>query len=88
MEEATRTYAHCAFVDIFNYLTSKKYPEKCLTKGDKANFRRCSKNFTIVENELKYLRKRKDGSTKEVTYDFLFSFSLLFIFIKVMLRNY
>ena len=61
-----KQYTHCSFQDIYEYLSTKSYPVHIKTKGDKSNFRRCTRNFAIIDNELKFKRHRRDGSTKEV----------------------
>lgn len=42
------------------------YPINIQSKGEKANFRRSTKNFAIVNNELKFNRRQKDGSIKQL----------------------
>ena len=57
---------HYAFEDIYNYIGSKRYPDKMKDKGQKANFRRAAKAFTVNNGKLTYLKKAKDGSQREV----------------------
>ena len=61
-------YTHVEFIEIYNYLSDKNYPERITDKGMKANFRRACQNFGIVNNELRYKRKRKDGSATMVRF--------------------
>ena len=70
---------HCTFVDIYNYISNKRYPETMKDKGQKANFRRAVKPFCLKNGKLTYLKKAKDGSQTEVCKIFLFikiSFSI------------
>ena len=57
---------HYTFEDIFNYICSKRYPDKMKDKGHKANFRRAAKAFAVNNGKLTYLKKEKDGSQREV----------------------
>jgi len=66
--EKSEKYTHVEFIEIYNYLSDKTYPERITDKGVKSNFRKACKNFEIVDNELRYKRKRKDGSTTMVSF--------------------
>lgn len=57
---------HYAFEDIYNYISSKRYPDNMKDKGQKANFRRAAKAFVVINGKLTYLKKAKDGSHREV----------------------
>ena len=59
---------HVEFINIYNYLSDKTYPEHITDKCLKSNFRKVCKNFEIVHNELRYKRKREDGSTAMVSF--------------------
>ena len=65
-EGVKRQYTHYEFRDIYEYLTSRTYPDSVETKGEKSNFRRASKPFVVVDKELKYQRRQKDGSINQV----------------------
>ena len=43
---------------IENYLRNQKYPDGVLNKGEKANFRRACKKFSIVDGQFKYKETR------------------------------
>ena len=47
-------YTHVEFIEIYNFLSDKKYPERITDKCLKANFRRACKNFEIVHNGLQF----------------------------------
>ena len=49
---AKRQYRNYEFRDIYDYLTSRKFPDSVVTKGEKVNFRRAAKTFVIVDTEL------------------------------------
>ena len=71
--EKYEKYTHVKFIEIYNYLSDKTYPEHtgCIgltDKGLKSNFRKACKNFKVMHNELRYKRKRKDGSTTMVSF--------------------
>jgi hypothetical protein len=66
MEKAVISREHYQFKDIHEYLLTKKYPAYVKLKGDKANFRRATRSFALVEQELFYCRRRKDGTVKQV----------------------
>ena len=57
---------HVDFGCIQIFITTKKYPAHVISKGEKANFRRATRNFVVRDNQLMYIKKKKDGSTKEV----------------------
>lgn len=63
----SKSYSHLSFKEIHEYLSTKQYPAGVTKQGEKANFRRCTRKFTVVDNELKYLKRQKDGTTKQVT---------------------
>ena len=44
---------------IENYIRNKTYPEKIKDKGQKANFRKSCKYFSIVDGHLTYKEKRR-----------------------------
>ena len=75
---------HYTFEDIYNYIGSKRYPDKMKDKGQKANFRRAVKPFAVNNGKLTYLKKAKDGSLTEVCKTLILLFFLnidLIIFI-------
>jgi len=61
-----RKYTHFEFADIHRYLLQKKYPENVVSNGDKANFRRSTRKFVVTDNVMYYIRRQKDGSSKQV----------------------
>lgn len=66
---------HYSFKEIKDYIVSNKYPDGIKDKGEKANFRRATKAFSTFEGKLMYIRKLKDGSSKQVRTSFLNPFS-------------
>ena len=66
-----RKYVHYEFKDIYDYLVSKKYPDGITCKGEKANYRRACRNFQVIDNELQFMRRQKDGSVKQVYSKFM-----------------
>jgi len=60
-------YTKCDFQAIKDYLLTKCFPADIIEKGDKANFKRQSKNFKVVDNLLFYM-KRNVGNVSQVVY--------------------
>ena len=50
---------HVDLNSIENYIRNKTYPEKIKGKGQKANFRKSCKYFSIVDGHLTYKEKRR-----------------------------
>ena len=59
-------YSFCAYT-VHDYLFNGTYPEGMKDKGKKENFRPSTRNFKVHGNELKHIRRQKDGSVKEVS---------------------
>ena len=48
--EKYEKYTHVKFIEIYNYLSNKTYPEQLTDKDLKSNFRKACKKFEIVHN--------------------------------------
>ena len=66
-DEKSGRYKHYSFAHIHDYFCNGTYPEGMKDKGEKANFRRSTRNFKVNGNELKHIRRQKDESVKEVS---------------------
>ena len=66
-DETSGRYKHYSFAHIHDYLCNGTYPEGMKDKREKANFRQSMRNFKVHGNELKHIRRQKDGSVKEVS---------------------
>ena len=74
-----KVYEHRQFKDIFDFLSMRKYPSDVTTKGEKSNFRRSTKNFVLVQKELRFVRRLKDGSINQVNSIYLNTLTYSFI---------
>ena len=52
LEEVKRSKNHVDSTLVENYLRQKKFPDGISTKGDKANFRRTCKTFSVANGQL------------------------------------
>ena len=54
LEEAKKSKNHVDLILVENYLRHQKFPDGISTKGDKANFRRACKKFSVANGQLMY----------------------------------
>ena len=52
LEEVKRSKNHIDSTLVENYLRQQKFPDGISTKGDKANFRRTCKTFSVANGQL------------------------------------
>ena len=58
LEEVKKSKNHVDLTLVENYLRHQKFPDGISTKGDKANFRRACKKFSVASDQLMYKGKR------------------------------
>ena len=54
LEEVKKSKNHIDLTLVENYLRHQKFPDCISTKGDKANFRRACKKFSVANGQLLY----------------------------------
>ena len=54
LEEVKRSKNHVDSTFVKNYFRQQKFPDGISTKGDKANFRRTCKTFSVANGQLMY----------------------------------
>ena len=54
-----------------NYLRHQKFPDGISTKGDKANFRRACKKFSVANGQLMYKANRLVVTDKQRRIDII-----------------
>ena len=54
LEEVKKSKNHVDLTLVENYLRHQKFPDGISTKGDKANFRRACKKFSVANGQLIY----------------------------------
>ena len=52
LEEVKKSKNHVDLTLVENYLRNQKFPDGISTKGDKANFRRACKKFSVANEQL------------------------------------
>ena len=73
MTDKKRNYNHVDLNLVESYLRHKKYPDDISNKGEKANFRRACKKFSIVDGQFKFDGNRlvitDEKRRKDIIYD-------------------
>ena len=67
MTDKKRNYNHVDLNLVESYLRHNKYPDDVSNKGEKANFRRACKKFSIVDGQFKF-----DGNRLVITDEILY----------------
>ena len=57
LEEVKKCKSRVDLTLVENYLQHQKFPDGISTKGDKANFRRAYKKFSVANGQLMYKGK-------------------------------
>ena len=71
LEEVKKSKNHVDLTLVENYLRHQKFPDGISTKGDKANFRRACKKFSVANGQLMYKGNRLVVTDKQRRIDII-----------------